>query len=68
MKKIRSIKRCETCPTWIGSKKDVILCDECTRLQAMMQSLWKTPEMPELAELSRIIDAFPTSITDSQDS
>ena len=63
MAKVRNIKRCEGCPKWIRSTKEIVFCEECTRLNAMMNSLWKTPEMPELAELGRLIDSFPTKVT-----
>ena len=45
MAKVRNIKRCECCPKWIRSTKEIVFCEECKRLNAMINSLWKTPDI-----------------------
>jgi hypothetical protein len=59
-----NIMRCEGCPKWVRSLKDTMFCDDCLKLNAVLNESWQKPQMPELSELKRLIDSFPTKVTE----
>ena len=63
MARVNNVMRCESCPKWVRSLKGTMFCDECLKLNAILNELWKKPQMPEMENMERLIDSFPTKVT-----
>jgi hypothetical protein len=64
MARVNNVMRCESCPKWVRSLKGTMFCDECLKLNAILDELWKKPQMPEMENMERLIDSFPTKVTE----
>jgi hypothetical protein len=54
MARVNNVMRCESCPKWVRSLKGTMFCDECLKLNAILDELWKKPQMPEMENMERL--------------
>ena len=66
MTKFKNLKRCEACTQWIRALKATMFCDECLKLNSILEESWQKPQMPELSAIEELIASFPTAITDNK--
>jgi hypothetical protein len=66
MARVNNVMRCESCPKWVRSLKGTMFCDDCLKLNAVLNESWQKPQMPELSAIEELIASFPTAITDNK--
>jgi hypothetical protein len=43
-----------------------MFCDDCLKLNAVLNESWQKPQMPELSAIEELIASFPTAITENK--